>query len=267
VKNRLGRDGGLSYTEFSYQLIQAHDYRVLHDRFGCNLQVAGSDQWGNIIAGVDLVRRTREVTVHALTAPLLVDSEGRKFGKSTGGGQLWLDAARSSPYTLYQYFVRVADEMVLPLLLRLTLLSVAECQDIAARHMEQPGRREGQRRLAAELLAMIHGPEAAEAAERASAVLFGGDMADEPLAVWEMLSSEVPCVELEGADEDLASLAVRAGVVRSKAEVRRNPAGLRLNGEMRQFDDTIAAADLHHGRYALLRWGKNNYVVIEAQTL
>lgn len=263
VKNRIGREGGLSFTEFTYQLVQANDFRHLHDHLGCNLQVAGSDQWGNIVAGVDLVRRTRGDTVHGLTAPLIVDSDGKKFGKSTGGGQLWLDPAKTSPYAMYQYFVRTPDDLVLTLLLRLTLLEVADCHSIAEAHLAAPEQRAGQRRLAHELLTLIHGAAAAAAAERASAILFGGDASEAAAEVWAMLSSEVPTVGY-GPEDDLASLAVRAGVVRSKSEVRRNPSGLRLNGEVRPGDSTPQDTDVQHGRYSLLRWGKGNYVVLDA---
>src|SRR5690606_20817787 len=127
VRSRMERESGISYTEFSYMLLQANDFDVLHQSHACDLQVAGSDQWGNITAGVDLVRRRRGEAVHGLTAPLIVRSDGTKFGKSEGEN-IWLDAARTSPYRLYQYFLNVGDEDVEPLLLRLTTVAVEECR-------------------------------------------------------------------------------------------------------------------------------------------
>ena len=264
VKNRLGRDGGLSFTEFSYQLLQAHDYRVLHERFGCVLQVAGSDQWGNITAGTELIRKTRGETAHGLTSPLLVDSEGRKFGKSTGGGQLWLDAEKTSPYQLFQYFMHTTDDMIEISLLRLTLLSVEECREIAAQHAKNPGARLGQRRLAHELLKIVHGEESAELAAQATDLLFGGGDATPTDDVWSILVAEVPHIAIAGDDDDdLAGIAVRGGLVKSKGEVRRNPQGLRLDGQQIDPTQRLAETDFRAGEFALMRWGKAKYLVIQ----
>ncbi|HNL48848.1 MAG TPA: tyrosine--tRNA ligase, partial [Microthrixaceae bacterium] len=159
VRSRMERESGISYTEFSYMLLQANDFDVLHQSHACDLQVAGSDQWGNITAGVDLVRRRRGEAVHGLTAPLIVRSDGTKFGKSEGEN-IWLDAARTSPYRLYQYFLNVGDEDVEPLLLRLTTVAVEECRRIAVEHAAAPERRLGQRALARALTSVVHGSDA-----------------------------------------------------------------------------------------------------------
>ena len=174
VKNRMDRESGISYTEFSYMLLQAHDFLVLHRDHGCDLQVAGSDQWGNIAAGVDLIRRRTGDTVHGMTAPLIVRQDGTKFGKSQGEN-IWLSPERTSPYRLYQYLLNVPDADVGTLLLRLTTVPVEECRAVAAEHAEHPERRDGQRRLARELTALVHGAAVIDPIERASTVLFGGD--------------------------------------------------------------------------------------------
>ncbi|MBX3283863.1 MAG: tyrosine--tRNA ligase, partial [Actinobacteria bacterium] len=176
VKNRLASEHGISFTEFSYMLLQAHDFLRLEEAHGVQLQIGGSDQWGNITAGVDLVRRRRGEAVHGLTAPLIVRSDGTKFGKSEGEN-IWLDAARTSPYRLYQYFLNVGDEDVEPLLLRLTTVAVEECRRIAVEHAAAPERRLGQRALARALTSVVHGFDAIAAIEEAAAVLFG----DQPI--------------------------------------------------------------------------------------
>ena len=159
VRRRLEGDG-ISYTEFSYMLLQANDYVELHQRYGCGLQVGGSDQWGNIIAGVRLVRQKTGATVHALTTPLVTDSEGQKFGKSTGGGSLWLDPDMTSPYAWYQYFVNTADADVVRYLRWFTFLSPDELAELEEATADRPHERAGQRRLARELTNLVHGEAA-----------------------------------------------------------------------------------------------------------
>ncbi len=156
VRRRLDGEG-ISYTEFSYMLLQANDFVELHKRYGCTLQVGGSDQWGNIIAGVRLVRQKNGASVHALTTPLVTDSEGKKFGKSTGGGSLWLDPAMTSPYAWYQYFINTADADVIPYLRWFTFLSAAELAELEEATAERPHERAAQRRLARELTTLVHG--------------------------------------------------------------------------------------------------------------
>ncbi|MGH3265634.1 MAG: tyrosine--tRNA ligase, partial [Trebonia sp.] len=191
VKARLESDNGISFTEFSYQLLQANDYRHLSRNHGVELQIGGSDQWGNLLAGVDLIRKSDGKHVHAFTWPLLLRSDGKKFGKSEEGA-VWLAADRTSPYQFLQYWMNVADADIERFLLQLTLLPVDECRAIAAAHAEAPFRREGQRRLAREITTIVHGPEATAAAEEASAVLFGGSSAGASAQALDFLASEVP---------------------------------------------------------------------------
>ena len=176
VKARMQGEHGISYTEFSYMLLQANDYWWLHANQGCELQVGGSDQWGNITAGIDLVRRRSAAVVHGLTWPLLLRSDGTKFGKSAAGESIWLAPERTSPYRFFQYWMQVDDADVERLLLQLTLVPVAEVHELAAQHAEAPGKRLAQRRLAAEVTALVHGDAAAADAEVASGVLFGAPL-------------------------------------------------------------------------------------------
>ncbi len=271
VKSRLQRESGISFTEFSYMLLQANDFLELHRSTGCDLQVAGSDQWGNITAGIDLVRKRTGDQVHGLTAPLIVRGDGTKFGKSEGEN-IWLSAERTSPYRLYQYFLNVADDDVEPLLLRLTLVPVEECREVAAAHRQEPGRREGQRRLARELTALVHGPEVLQAIEAAAAVLFGRplDEADEAafeLLAGELATTEVPRAELEGVDP--IDLFARTGLAPSKGEVRRNPSGYKVNQEpltarAERDGGPIGTSDLRHARFILLQRGRNAHHLVVA---
>jgi tyrosyl-tRNA synthetase len=276
VRSRIQRESGISFTEFAYMLLQANDFLVLHRELGCDLQVAGSDQWGNITAGIDLVRRRTGDVVHGLTAPLIVREDGTKFGKSAGEN-IWLEAGRTSPYRLYQYFLNVGDDDVERLLLRLALLPVGECRSVAADHRAAPHRREGQRRLARELTALVHGPEVVGPVEAASAVLFGGGSSDagglDPAAL-ELLAAEVPTTELSRSEldgADVGALFVTCGLARSKGEVRRNAAGHYLNQQ--PLSDRDAGADGHvdlggdllHDRYLLLRRGKATHHLVVAR--
>lgn len=263
VKGRMDRESGISFTEFSYMLLQANDFRVLHERHGVDLQVAGSDQWGNITAGVDLVRRTSGDAVHGLTAPLIVRSDGSKFGKSEGTN-IWLSAERTSPYQMYQYLLNVPDDDVEGLLLRLTTLPVQECGDVAREHERSPERRAGQRRLARELVALVHGDGALPAVEAAAAVWFGGSVLEADAATLETLAAETPSTTLVEGDligADPLELLVRCELGRSKGEVRRNLAGYQLNQvPLRDREGGESAplgpGDLLHGRFLLLQRGK-----------
>src|ERR1700753_454071 len=176
VKARLESENGISFTEFSYQLLQANDYLHLSRNHAVEIQIGGSDQWGNLLAGVDLIRRADGRHVHAFTLPLLLRSDGEKFGKSEDGA-VWLAADRTSPYQFFQYWMNVADDDIERFLLQLTLLPAEECQAIAAEHAAAPFKRSGQRRLAREITTIVHGAEATAAAEEASAILFGGSPA------------------------------------------------------------------------------------------
>src|SRR6202012_3040954 len=182
-------DNGISFTEFSYQLLQANDYLHLSRDHQVELQIGGSDQWGNLLAGVDLIRKADGRHVHAFTWPLVLRSDGKKFGKSEEGA-VWLAADRTSPYQFFQYWMNVADADIERFLLQLTLLPVDECHAIAAAHAEAPFRREGQRRLAREITTAVHGPEATAAAEEASGILFGCSPAGASAQAVEFLATE-----------------------------------------------------------------------------
>jgi len=268
VRSRIERESGISFTEFSYMLLQANDFLVLHRDMGVELQVAGSDQWGNIVAGVDLVRRRAGAAVHGLTAPLIVRSDGTKFGKSEGAN-IWLSAEGTSPYQMFQYLLNVPDADVGNLLLRLTTVPVGECLAIVAAHDAAPEHRSGQRRLAEELTALVHGPAAVAAVQHAAAVLFGAPLAEADAATLELLAGEVPSTVVAPATvlgADPVDLFVHVGLGKSKGEVRRNAGGHYVNQvSLSQRDDAILGeADLLHGRFVLLRKGKNGHHLVVA---
>jgi len=256
VRSRIEREDGISFTEFSYMLLQANDYLVLNETEGCELQVAGSDQWGNITAGIDLIRRRTGRAVHGLTSPLLLRSDGQKFGKSEGGA-LWLDADLTSPYQLFQYFMQVDDADVETMLLRLTFVPTEEVALLTARHLAAPERREGQRALARAVTEIVHGPSVLGPVEAATALLFGADPQGADDLTFELLAQELPVTDAVVGDlDDAPALFVRAGLAGSKGEIRRNPAGYYINGQSVVDRRTLDAGDLLHGRYLLLRRGR-----------
>ena len=269
VKSRLQRESGISFTEFAYMLLQANDFLHLHQERGCELQVAGSDQWGNITAGIDLVRRRTGDVVHGLTAPLIVRADGTKFGKSEGGN-IWLDADRTSPYRLYQYFLNVADSDVESLMLRLTTVPIDQCRSVAAAHASAPERREGQRSLARAITSVVHGPSVIAPIEEAAGVLFG----DLPIGAvgadtFELLAQEIPSTTIASSEligSDLLDLLARpeVGLAKSKGEARRNPDGYTVNQvRLPQREvPTVQEQDLLHGRFILLGRGKRNHHLV-----
>jgi len=266
VRSRMDRESGISYTEFSYMLLQAHDFLVLHGRFDCELQVAGSDQWGNIAAGVDLVRRRTGCVVHGLTAPLITRADGTKFGKSEGEN-IWLSAERTSAYRMYQYLLNVADDEVETLLLRLTTVPVGECREVAAQHAERPAARAGQRRLAQELTALVHGPAAVRAVEEASAVLFGSPLGELDDAAFDLLVGEVPTTVLAAGEvmgRDPVDVVAATPLAASKGEVRRTAAGFYLNQTSLadRAGTPLGTEDLIRGRFILLRKGKASHHLV-----
>jgi tyrosyl-tRNA synthetase len=265
VRARLEGESGISYTEFSYMLIQAHDYLRLHLDRQVELQIGGSDQWGNIVLGVDLVRRATGRHVHALTWPLLLRSDGKKLGK-TAEGATWLAADRTSPYQLFQYWMRVPDADVRKMLLQFTLLPVAECHEVADAHEVAPERREGQRRLAREATALVHGAEATERAEAASALLFGASPLEAEPGAFETLAAEVPTTAAPVDGVGVVDLLVLAGVASSKGDARRTlgQGGVSVNGERVDDERVLSAADRLHGRWVLLRKGKSTYHLVDA---
>ena len=266
VRSRMAGEEGISFTEFSYMLLQANDYRHLHVDRGCELQAGGSDQWGNITAGIDLIRRTTGHAVHGFTWPLLLRSDGRKFGKSEAGN-VWLSAERTSPYRFFQYWMQVPDDDVERFLLQLTLLRVEEALAVAAEHAAAPQHREGQRRLAREVTALVHGPAAAAATEAASAVLFGAELDDLEAGTLATLEEEVPTVSIGSLDDgvDLVDLLVQSGLAGSRKDARRtiDEGGAYVNNRRRSAEDTLVTpADLREERYVLLRKGKRSYALV-----
>ncbi len=266
VKARLESEHGISFTEFSYQLLQANDYLHLCRNHGVEIQVGGSDQWGNLLAGVDLIRRADGKHVHAFTWPLLLRSDGKKFGKSEDGA-VWLAADRTSPYQFFQYWMNVADADIERFLLQLTLLPVEECAAIAAAHAEAPFRRAGQRRLAREITTIVHGPEATAAAEEASAILFGGSSAGASAQALEFLASEVPTSPFT-AGVTLAAALAATPLASSLSDARRtiSQGAASVNGEVVPEDRPLAEGDLLYNRWLLLRKGKRNYHLLDAAT-
>jgi tyrosyl-tRNA synthetase len=266
VKARLESENGISFTEFSYQLLQANDYLHLCRHHNVELQIGGSDQWGNLLAGVDLIRKTEGKHVHAFTWPLLLRSDGKKFGKSEEGA-VWLAADRTSPYQFFQYWMNVADADIERFLLQLTLLPVEECQKVAASHAEAPHRRIGQRRLAREVTTIVHGPEATAAAEEASAILFGGSPAGASAQALEFLATEVPTSPFT-AGVTLAAALAATPLASSLSDARRTIAqgAASVNGTVVGEDRPLDESDLLYDRWLLLRKGKRNYHLLDAAT-
>ncbi|MDG4668702.1 tyrosine--tRNA ligase [Mycobacterium sp. 236(2023)] len=267
VRRRLEGEG-ISYTEFSYMLLQANDFVELNERYGCTLQIGGSDQWGNIIAGVRLVRQKAGATAHALTTPLVTDSEGKKFGKSTGGGSLWLDPEMTSPYAWYQYFVNTADADVVPYLRWFTFLSADELAELEQATAERPHERAGQRRLARELTNLVHGEQATASVEHASQALFGrGELRelDEPTLAAALREASVAQLQPGGPDS-IVDLLVAGGLAPSRGAARRtvSEGGAYVNNVKITTEDWVPqTADFLHGKWLVLRRGKRNIAGVE----
>ena len=260
VKRRLASDG-ISYTEFSYLLLQSYDYLQLFRQYGTKLQIGGSDQWGNIVGGVDYIRKVEGAGVHALTTPLVTDSEGRKFGKSTGGGNLWLDPEMTSPYAWFQYFVNVPDADVVPYLRMLTFVPREEIDELARLTDEKPQMRAGQRRLAEELTTLVHGEAQTRQVVNASQALFGrGELAELDSPTLESVMREIPVGEVRLADEPtIVDLLVAAGVVDSRGAARRavKEGGAYVNNaKIADENWRPERADALHGTWLVVRRGK-----------
>ncbi|BDZ50202.1 tyrosine--tRNA ligase [Frondihabitans sucicola] len=257
VSARLNSDAGISYTEFSYQILQGLDYRELYRTFDCVLQTGGSDQWGNLTSGTELIRRTEGVTVHAIGTPLITNSDGTKFGKSEGNA-VWLDATMTSPYAFYQFWLNQEDTDVIDRLKVFTFLSRAEIDALAVQVAERPFAREAQKRLALEVTSLVHGTDAARAAIDASAALFGqGDLTVLPGDVLEAAIAELPHADVDGTTTVSQAL-VATGLVASLGAARRAAAegGVYVNNE-RVSDDSVTVASLAlGGKHAVLRRGK-----------
>jgi len=262
IRARLAGDQGISFTEFSYMLLQANDFFELHERLGCELQVGGSDQWGNITAGIDMIRRRKAASAHGLTVPLVTRADGAKFGK-TADGTLWLDPVRTLPYELHQYFVNVDDRDVERLLLHLTLVPVEEVAAVMASHQQAPELRVAQQRLADEVCTLVHGEGETARARLAAQGLFG---AEPPTgAVLEALRGIVPETSVAADDltgaESLVDVLVTSGLCGSKGDARRtlSGGGVSVNGR-RQDPGAVALPPdaLVDGRYVLLQKGRRN---------
>jgi tyrosyl-tRNA synthetase len=270
VRARLEGEAGLSYTEFSYMLLQSYDFYWLRREMGCELQVGGSDQWGNITAGTDLIRKKMQAPCWGLTFPLITKADGTKFGK-TESGAVWLDPARTSPYRFYQFFINTEDAMISPYLRKFTLLPRAEIEALEAQHAAKPEARESHRVLAREVTALVHGAAARDDAVRASEILFGGSLEGVTERVFEDVVGEVPTHEiaraaLEGAGLSLVDAVVASGLAPSKGQAKRDieGGGVYVNN-VKQGDvaRAVSTADSLFGRYLLLRKGKRSYAVLK----
>ena len=291
VKARLSSDEGMSFTEFCYQLLQAYDFLHLFDAENCVLQMGGSDQWGNITAGIDLIRKLRAKTAYGLTSPLVVTATGQKFGK-TEAGAVWLSAERTSPYEFYQYWVRSDDRDVIPWLKTFTFLEFEEIEYLRKSLDDAPELREPHRRLAYEVTKLVHGNDAAENAVKASQIMYGKDVAvlsDETRAKIEKLASKSLSWLIDGSNVDLYNmfsnvpsfdlsksrlisgiplidLMVETGLTKSKAEARRliQGGGVYVNNlKVDSVDKKVSLSDLASETMLVLRTGKKNYLLVK----
>jgi tyrosyl-tRNA synthetase len=269
VKSRMDSTSGISFTEFSYSLLQAYDFLHLQEKYGCLVQAGGADQWGNITAGIDLIRRKRDITSCGLTTPLLTKSDGTKFGK-TEGGAVWLSPARTSVYRFYQFLIQVEDAQVIQLLKFFTFLPQEEIAVLEAQHQATPERREAQKKLALELTRLVHGESATADAVRASEILFGGSLEGITEAQFDEVIAEVPNSTLSrgilgqptGA---LVEILIAAKLSPSKGQARKDieAGGVYVNN-VRATDTklVLGAEQLLFGKFVLLRKGKRNYALV-----
>ena len=266
------REAGISYTEFSYMLLQAFDFYVLARDHGCELQIGGSDQWGNITAGIDLMRKKLGKQGYGLTMPLITKADGTKFGK-TEGGSVWLDPKKTSVYKFYQFWINTADADVIRYLKFFTFLPKEEVESLEKQHSENPGARVAHKALAKAVTDLIHGEHATQEAIRASQILFGGELAGVSESTFNDIVGEVPTKEIEkakldGAGVPLVELLVHSGLCPSKGQARKDVEGGGVNiNNVREakFDRAVTATDLLFGKHLLLRKGKKNYVVVTAK--
>jgi len=266
------REVGISYTEFSYMLLQAFDFMVLCRDLNCELQIGGSDQWGNITAGIELTRKKIGRHVFGLTLPLIMNTDGTKFGK-TAAGAIWLDPKRTSVYKFYQFWINTADADVVRYLKYFTFLPKEEIESLEKSHMDNPGPRVAHKALAKFVTDMLHGAGATAEAVRASEILFGGELKDVAENTFNEIVGEVPTKEIEKAKLDgtglpLVELLVHAGLCPSKGQARKDIEGGGVNiNNVREASATraVTAGDLLFGKHILLRKGKKNYVVVTAK--
>jgi tyrosyl-tRNA synthetase len=273
VRARLeDRDAGLSYTEFSYMLLQAYDFYVLCRDYGCELQIGGSDQWGNITAGIDLIRKKLGRTAYGLTLPLVTKADGTKFGK-TESGSVWLDPRKTSPYRFYQFWINTDDRDVVRYLKYFTFLGQEEISALEAEHQRNPGARTAHRALARAVTELVHGPTATREAIHASEVLFGGNLDGVSESTFHEIMDEVPTLHvprqrLDGEGLLLVDLLVQAGLAPSKSQARKDIEGGGIyvnNVRETQIHRKVQPADLLFGRHLLLRKGRKHYVLVTAE--
>ncbi|MCX5797607.1 MAG: tyrosine--tRNA ligase [Elusimicrobia bacterium] len=269
AKRRLEREQSISYTEFSYMILQAHDFLHLHDELGCRLQAGGDDQWGNITLGIDLIRKLRSKEAYGLTFPLLTTASGEKFGKTEKGTSVWLDAKLTTPYRFYQYFVNVDDKDVVGHLKLFTYLSREEIAALAEATAKTPEQRQAQKRLAHEVTALVHGAAAAESVAKASEVVFSEAVRDIPEDVFREVFADVTTAAFPAADL-AAGLApvdalVKAGLAKSRGEARRlvEQGGVYLNNRKAGLEAKITAEGLLFGRWLLLRKGRKETCLLK----
>ena len=270
VKNRIEQEQGMSFTEFTYSLLQSYDYLQLFDRYNCTLQMGGSDQWGNITSGIDIIRRLRGVDVHGIVFPLITTSSGIKFGK-TESGTVWLDGNLTSPYKFYQFWYNTDDKDVIKYLKYFTLLSQDEIAELENKVKTAPEKREAQIVLAKEITRLLHGETALAQAQKASAIFFGGEITE--VSDNELLDifSDVPSCEISknffsGEGHPIVDLLVTAGIAKSKSEARRiiQGGGIYLNNKrVENVDQKISISHSIHGKYLVLRKGGRNYFLIK----
>jgi tyrosyl-tRNA synthetase len=269
ISARLNGEG-ISFTEFSYVLLQSNDYLELFRRHGCTLQIGATDQWGNITAGLDLIRRVERGTAHALTVPLVTDSTGAKFGKSTGGGSLWLDPELTSPYAFFQYWINVDDRDVSRYLRYFTFLSREEIAALDAEVAERPQTRGAARKLAEEITTLVHGAEATAQVIAASAALFGqGELGGLDAGTLTAALSEAPNITVDGEFPSVIDLLVATGLCASKSAARRavDEGGAYVNNvRLTDPDSAPAATDLLPGGWLVLRRGKRSLAGVRSST-
>jgi tyrosyl-tRNA synthetase len=273
VKGRLESDSGISYTEFSYMLVMAYDFVYLYDKFNCELQVGGSDQWGNITAGIDLARRMRGTHLYGITSPLLTKSDGSKMGK-TESGTVWLSPKRTSPYQFYQYWIRTEDADVGKCLRMMTMLSHEEIESLDAARAADAAKRDSQRQLAEELTRLVHGSEGLRTAQRATEIFYGAEIADLSDSQLAEIFADVPSQSLsrsvltENDGLPIIDALVAAGLAKSKGDARRTAqqGGAYVNNRrIESADARLTAADLASETVMVVRAGKKNYALLRFQ--
>jgi tyrosyl-tRNA synthetase len=260
--------GGLSFTEFAYQVLQSYDYLELYRRYGCRLQVGATDQWGNIVAGLDLIRRVERSTAHALTFPLVTDAAGQKIGKSTGGGSVWLDPEMTSPYALYQFLLNVTDADVGSYLRLLTFVGREEIEELDGETAQAPAKRAAQRRLAQELTTLVHGADETARVEAASRALFGqGELRDLDPGTLAAALAETPCAQVRRPLPSVTDLLVATGLDASKSAARRTVAdgGAYVNNvRVADAEAAVSDSELLHGRWLVVRKGRRSLAGVDA---